>query len=349
MEGVPAVIGRRGRNATGSLARVHGRVAAGTLCVVALAEHEQGAAREQHRQSAAGKAEHGRAGGGQRLGTVAVPVVGVAGGLGVGAQLLAVDLGHVAGGVFRIGVFAAVGLVVERVAVGRRAFHERGSGDDGAVRVGIAFLDALERAGHADRFARLEHQGVPVGGIGERIHVHVRVADDGGVVEVQVACLEPCAVTGGRVGLGGVRDDERDADVVGVHLQRLLRVVAVRLLLAFLLEGRGIDLFEVDARGHVRGLGDDLVGFARLAVDGLGPRVGHLVGHGDALALEVEHPAGLVLVVGAHEVEVGLGRVGRDLAVLVGVHGEQVAAELRGVEAAARDRIIPAHAGQTQY
>lgn len=37
------------------------------------------------------------------------------------------DLGHVAGGVFRIGVFAAVGLVVERVAVGRRAFHERGA------------------------------------------------------------------------------------------------------------------------------------------------------------------------------------------------------------------------------
>ena len=42
MEGVPAVIGRRGRNASRSLARVHGRVAAGTLCVVALAEHEQG-------------------------------------------------------------------------------------------------------------------------------------------------------------------------------------------------------------------------------------------------------------------------------------------------------------------
>lgn len=35
MEGVPAVIGRRGRNASGSLARVHGRVAAGTLCAVA--------------------------------------------------------------------------------------------------------------------------------------------------------------------------------------------------------------------------------------------------------------------------------------------------------------------------
>ena len=207
--------------------------------------------------------------------------------------------------------------------------------------MGLAFLDALERAGHADRFARLEHQGVPVGGIGERIHVHVRVADDGGVGEVQVACLVPCAVAGGRVGLGGVRDDERDADVVGVHLQRLLRVVAVRLLLAFLLEGRGIDLLQVDARGHVRGLGDDLVGFARLAVDGLGPRVGHLVGHGDALALEVEHPAGLVLVVGAHQVEVGLGRVGRDLAVVVGVHGEQVAAELRGVEAAARDLLAP--------
>ena len=56
MEGVPAVIGRRGRNASGSLARVHGRVAAGTLCAVALAEHEQGAAGEQHRQGAAGKA-----------------------------------------------------------------------------------------------------------------------------------------------------------------------------------------------------------------------------------------------------------------------------------------------------
>ena len=65
------------------------------------------------------------------------------------------------------------------------------------------------------------------------------------------------------------------------------------------------------------------------------------VGHGEALALDVGAPAGLMGVVG-HEGPVAVGRFdGDDVAAVDGGRGEgeEVAAELRGVETGAGDPV----------
>ena len=132
------------------------------------------AGRDQQARAAADRDEHGqddrddaRAGDGERLGTVAVPVVRVGVHRGVLAQGAAGDGDLLEA--FRLAGVAVDGLVALGPAglvaelVGDGAFDERGAGDLGAVGVVAALGHALEGAGHGHGFAGLEDQGVPVG------------------------------------------------------------------------------------------------------------------------------------------------------------------------------------------
>ena len=194
--------------------------------------------------------------------------------------------------------------------------------------------DALERAGDLDAFAGLEHLGVPVGRV---LEVHdLAVADDGGVLELDVLGAEHRALLRVGIGLARVRDGEHDLRVAGDG-QSVLRIVAVAVRPA----GLAIPLLDVDARGHVRGAGPHDVGFESLVVVVLRELILVAVGHGEALALDVGAPAGLMGVVG-HEGPVAVGRFdGDDVAAVDGGRGEgeEVAAELRAVETGAGDPV----------
>ncbi len=75
--------------------------------------------------------------------------------------------------------------------------------------------------------------------------------------------------------------------------QSVLRIVAVAVRPA----GLAVPLLDVDARCHVRGAGPRNVGFEVLAVVVLRELILVAVGHGEALALDVGAPAGLMGVV----------------------------------------------------
>lgn len=154
----------------------------------------------------------------------------------------------------------------------------------------------------------------------------------GGVVgELEVPGPEPRALTRAGIDLAGVGDLERDLQRVAVHLERLLDVVAVAEPLA----GFHVVLLQVQARGHVRRAGPHDVGFEALVVEVLGEPVLDAAGGLDALALDIRGPVVLVLHVGGHERAVRV-RGGDDGGAVLVVEGEQVTAELLGIEAAAR-------------
>ena len=198
-----------------------------------------------------------------------------------------------------------------------------------------ALPDALERAGHDGGLAGLEHKGVPIVRI---LQVHdLALAGDGLVDHLQIPGPIPGALAGRGVGLARVRDLERDLLAVAAHLQRVLHVVAV----AGLFAGLHVVLLDMDAWCHVRGAGPHHVRFERLVVVVLRGPVLVAVGHGEALALDVGAPAGLMGVVG-HEGPVTAGRFdGHHVAAVDDGRGEgeQAAAELRGVEAGAGDPV----------
>lgn len=157
----------------------------------------------------------------------------------------------------------------------------------------------------------------------------------GGVVgELEVPGPEPRAFTRAGIDLAGVGDLERDLQRVAVHLERLLDVVAVAEPLA----GFHVVLLQVQARGHVRRAGPHDVGFEALVVEVLGEPVLDAAGGLDALALDIRGPVVLVLHVGGHERAVRV-RGGDDGGAILVVEGEQVTAELLGIEAAAGELV----------
>ena len=192
--------------------------------------------------------------------------------------------------------------------------------------------EAGERALDVDRVAGLEDQRIPVLRvlqIGDGA-----VADDGLVLQLQIGRLEPRALAGVGIGLRRVRDREHDHVAVLRALECLVRGVAVALRPA----GRLVPLLDLQARGHVRGLGPHHVRLQFTAVVAFGEHILVAVGDHDALDLDVGAPALFVRGVRGHQAAVQFGGLDGHLAGgRIQLGGEHVAAQLRAVEAAAGD------------